>query len=93
MNLNPKQIVRISKALSDENRYKMFRLIAQRGEISCTEITKEFSLSQPTISHHLKVLMESGLVVVRKEGQWSFFSVQKEALAQYLDSVAGHIIN
>ncbi len=85
--MESKQIVKISKALADENRQNVFRTIAQKGEIVCKEITNLFNLSQPTISHHLKILVESGLVNVRKEGQWSYFSVNKKFFREYLSSL------
>jgi len=78
-----KQIVKISKALADKSRYEIFKTIADKGEIVCKEITNLFPLSQPTISHHLKVLMESGLIDVRKNGQWSYFSINEETLKAY----------
>ncbi len=85
-----KQIVKIAKALADENRFKIFTTISEKGEISCKEITSMFNLTQSTISHHLKVLMESGLIDFRKEGQWSYFFVNKNALDEYLSSLAKH---
>jgi len=83
VSINSKNIVKISKALADENRYKIFKTISDKGEIVCKEITNLFPLSQPTISHHLRVLMESGLIEVRKEGQWSYFYVKNETLERY----------
>ncbi|GAB4292141.1 MAG: hypothetical protein Kow0098_11950 [Ignavibacteriaceae bacterium] len=86
-----KQIVKIAKALADENRFKIFTTISEKGEIACKEITLMFKLTQPTISHHLKVLMESGLIDFRKEGQWSYFFVNKEILDKYVSSLAEHV--
>ncbi len=86
-----KQIVKIAKALADENRFKIFTTISERGEIACKEITSKFNLTQPTISHHLKVLLESGLIDFRKEGQWSFFFVNKNVLDKYVSSLAEHV--
>jgi len=85
-----KKIVKIAKALADENRFKIFTTISEKGEIACKEITSMFNLTQPTISHHLKVLMESGLIDFRKEGQWSYFFVNKKVLDEYLSSLAEH---
>jgi len=58
-------------------------LIAKSKEISCKEITEKIGLRQPTISHHLKTLQESGLVNVRKEGQFHYFSVNPQALEEF----------
>ncbi len=92
MAIDIKKLVKISKALADENRYRIFKLIADRGEISCKEITDAFSLSQPTVSHHLKVLTESELVAFRKEGQWSYFFINKNVLQAYLNSLHEKIV-
>ncbi len=83
MKNNSKIITKISKALADENRYNIIKTIAEKGEIVCKDITNLFHLSQPTISHHLKILIESELIEVRKEGKWSYFSVKKETLEMY----------
>lgn len=88
MNKEIKQIVKMAKALADENRYQIFMMISEKGEIPCKEITSYFNLTQPTISHHLKVLMESGLIDFRKEGQWSYFFVNKGLLNHYVESFA-----
>ncbi len=77
------KISKIAKALSDETRCKIFELIARSEEISCKEITEKIGLRQPTISHHLKTLQESGLVNVRKEGQFHYFSVNKEVVENF----------
>ena len=91
MSISSKKIVMISKALADANRFKIFKMISKKGEISCKNITSYFNLSQPTISHHLKILMESGLIEARKEGQWGFFSVNRETLNVYLSSLEQHV--
>jgi ArsR family transcriptional regulator len=91
MQKDSKKIVKIAKALADENRFKIFTTISEKGEIACKEITSLFNLTQPTISHHLKVLMESGLIDFRKEGQWSYFFVNKEVLDKYVSSLAEHV--
>ncbi|MBI5808146.1 MAG: helix-turn-helix transcriptional regulator [Ignavibacteriales bacterium] len=91
MQKDSKKIVKIAKALADENRFKIFITISEKGEIACKEITSLFNLTQPTISHHLKVLMESGLIDFRKEGQWSYFFVNKEVLDKYVSSLAEHV--
>lgn len=83
-----KKFVKIAKALADENRFKIFTTISEKGEIACKEITSMIKLTQPTISHHLKVLMESGLIDYRKEGQWSYFFVNKDVIDEYISSLA-----
>ncbi len=77
-------LVKISKALADETRFKIFQMICEKGEISCSEIVEAFPVSQPTISHHLKVLTDCGLIDYRKQGQWSYFFINQETLKRYL---------
>lgn len=78
---------RIAKALADPRRFEILELIATRGEICCGTIVDSVNLSQPTVSHHLKVLGDSGLVLSRREGQHAFFRIAPEALRGYLDEV------
>ncbi len=80
-------VIKITKALSDEHRFNIIKTLLEQGEISCSRLTELFPLAQPTISYHLRVLQESGLIQVRKEGQWSFFSINRDALQGYLDSL------
>lgn len=68
----------LAKALADENRYRLLRYIAERQEVSCAELNECVHLSQPAISHHLKILLEAGLVSVRREGQRAFFTFNRD---------------
>jgi len=66
----------VLKALSDPTRLDIFRRIAAgKGPVCVCRLTERFPVSQPTISHHLKVLREAGLVTVEKRGTWSYFEV------------------
>ena len=77
MELTNKQITVIFKALCDENRVQIFRLL-QKGERCACHLLEEMQLSQPTLSHHMKILCDSGLVVGRKEGKWMHYSISAE---------------
>jgi ArsR family transcriptional regulator len=67
--------VGVFKALADSNRVEILRLIAaQAGPICVCDIVDRFDLSQPTISHHLKVLREAGLVTVSRRGVWAYYA-------------------
>lgn len=65
---------KIIKALSDSNRLKIIDILSC-GERCACEILENFEFTQPTLSHHMKVLMECGLVESRKEGQWIRYSL------------------
>lgn len=75
--------VKISKALADDTRYKILKTLIAKGEINCGELEKHFTLSQPTISHHLKILYDCGLIATKKKGQHSLLSLNKDNLNKY----------
>lgn len=81
-------VVRVARALGDPTRYRILRSIADRGEVSCQELTGLFDLAQATISHHLKVLAEAGLVSVRAEGPFHYYRALTGAIAAHGKAVA-----
>jgi len=72
--------VRVAKALGDPTRFRMLRAISGRDELSCQELTGLLRLAQATVSHHLKVLTQAGLVSARKQGPFHYYRVQHDAL-------------
>lgn len=74
-----KQITVIFKALCDENRVRILRLL-QHGERCACELLEEMKLSQPTLSHHMKILCDSGIVIGRKDGKWTYYSISDEGV-------------
>ena len=68
---------KILKALSDPNRLKIIDILSC-GERCACDILEHFDFTQPTLSHHMKVLMECGLVKSRKEGTWNHYKLDKE---------------
>jgi ArsR family transcriptional regulator len=77
------RIAPLVKALADPVRLRLLSLVASHaeGEACVCDLNDAFDLSQPTISHHLKVLHESGLLDRSKRGVWVYYRVQPEALA------------
>ena len=71
------------KALAEPVRLRLMSLIASHpgGETCVCDLTGAFDLSQPTISHHLKVLTEAGLLYRQKRGVWVYYRARTEALA------------
>lgn len=65
---------KIFKALSDSNRLKIIDILSCGEKCAC-DILENFEFTQPTLSHHMKVLMECGLVECRKEGLWSYYTL------------------
>jgi ArsR family transcriptional regulator len=83
--LDDAALVRALKALGDATRFRMTQEIASAGELSCGEVAELFDVSQPTISHHLKILIEAGVLVVRNAGKHHYTSVNRALLASLAD--------
>lgn len=77
-------LIRVLKALAEPQRLRMIQELAAAGELSCGGIGALFPLSQPTISHHLKILNEAGLLVVRRQAQHAFVSINQALLHSVL---------
>lgn len=83
-------IASLFKALADANRVKIVTMIAERGELCACMILDELGITQPTLSHHMKVLCSCGLVACRREGKWMHYSLQQrtvETIASFVVSL------
>ncbi len=85
------ELARGFKALGDPVRLRLLSMIAAQGggEVCVCELTGAFTVAGPTISHHLKVLREAGLVASERRGTWVYYRVVPDALAalsQLLDA-------
>lgn len=78
------ELSRLFKAMADPVRLRLLSLIASHadGEACVCELTDTFDLSGPTISHHLKVLRESGLITGERRGTWVYYRMHPEVLAR-----------
>jgi ArsR family transcriptional regulator len=78
------ELARVFKAMGDPVRLRLLSLIASHagGEACVCDLTDVFDLSGPTISHHLKVLREAGLISGERRGTWIYYRVHPEALAR-----------
>jgi DNA-binding transcriptional ArsR family regulator len=75
--------VKVFRALGDCTRYKMVRLLIERGEVGVAELQTAFPKSAPCISHHTRILQECGLIGLRKAGAYHFFHPRREMIAVY----------
>jgi DNA-binding transcriptional ArsR family regulator len=66
------QIEKISKALADQTRLRIFEAISAKEQMNCGEIVSMRGITPATVSHHLKVLSEAGLIACRREGQFVY---------------------
>jgi ArsR family transcriptional regulator len=78
------ELAKVFKALGDPVRLRLLSMIASRegGEICVCEMTPAFDLSQPTISHHLKLLRQAGLIDCERRGTWVYYWVLPGVLDQ-----------
>ena len=74
MNLNYEENAKVFKAMSDPSRLKIIDILSC-GERCACDILEHFEFTQPTLSHHMKVLMDCGIVGFRKEGQWTYYFI------------------
>lgn len=84
------ELAKVFKALGDPVRLRLMSMIASRGEggeVCVCELTPAFDLSQPTISHHLKLLRQAGLIDCERRGTWVYYWV----LPGVLDQLAGFL--
>ncbi len=84
-----KQIEKISKALADINRLEILENMSKRkGCIQCAEIMAMTKLAQPSVSHHVKTLIEAGLIEPEKDGRHYSYQLNRELLTGYLNWVS-----
>lgn len=82
--MDNKQIASMFKAFCDENRLQILDLL-QDGEKCACRLLEEMQITQPTLSHHMKILCDSGVVVGRKEGKWMHYSISKDGLENVMN--------
>lgn len=70
------------KALCDENRVRIVGILLEREHCVC-ELIDRLDLSQSTVSHHVRILKDAGLISDRRQGKWNYYSLDKEGFARY----------
>ena len=84
------RLAHLFKALSDPSRVKLISLIAasEDGEACACDLTEPVGLSQPTVSHHMRILVDAGLVTREQRGKWAYYRLVKGALAAVAGTLA-----
>ena len=77
MQSDEKRLALMFKALCDENRIRILKLL-QSGEKCACVLLDDLQITQPTLSHHMKILCDSEIVAGRKEGKWTHYSISEE---------------
>lgn len=80
--MNAIDVALICRALGDSNRLQIVHMLSDGEKCAC-KLLEQFQITQPTLSHHMKILCECGLVDVRKEGKWSHYSLNCETLTAF----------
>lgn len=76
----------ICKALGDMNRLKIIQMLSDGEKCGC-KLLEAFNITQPTLSHHMRILCECGLVNDRKEGKWHHYSINTNAWDKFSDFI------
>lgn len=84
--MNEEQLAKQLKALSDVNRIQILALLVQKERCAC-ELLAFFHFSQPTLSHHMKVLIAGDLVRSRKVGTWNYYRINQEKATTLLSQL------
>ncbi len=90
--MDNKRMAAMFKAFADENRIQILELLRD-GERCACRLLEEMKITQPTLSHHMKILCDSGIVVGRKEGKWMHYSISEDGMRDvrnYLDELMKH---
>ena len=86
--MDQKELARISKALSDPTRLRIFESISSSKEMFCGQLVEKCGLTPGTISHHLKILVDAYLIETRREGQFIYMRSRPETIHEYGRSLA-----
>ena len=78
--------VSICKALGEENRLQIVRLLSEGEKCGC-KLLEAFDITQPTLSHHMKILCDCGIVNDRKDGKWHHYSLNFEVWKEFNDFI------
>jgi len=82
------EIEKISKALADQTRLRIFEAISAARHMNCGEIVSMRGVTPATVSHHLKILSEAGLIACRRQGQFVYSQAVPETIAAYVRALA-----
>ncbi len=77
--MNEIDIALIFKSLGDSNRLKIIKMLSDGEKCAC-KLLEAFEITQPTLSHHIKILLECGLITIRKDGKWCHYSLNTKTL-------------
>ena len=86
--LTPQHVMKITKALADPTRFRILQAIATARERCCGELARDVPSTQATVSQHLKVLTDAGLVEPRRAGQVNYYRLRRDVFDAYQRTLA-----
>jgi len=89
--LSTDEFIRIAKALADARRLAILERIGGCDDAACATLCEEFPVSQPTMSHHLRLLSEVGLIEMRRDGQYAYYRLRTEVVNAYVRSLEARL--
>ncbi len=81
---------KVFKALGDKNRLTIMQLISE-GELNAGQILESVKMGQSTLSHHMKILCDCGIVTARKDSRWVYYTINSEVVQEVKDVLSGWI--
>jgi ArsR family transcriptional regulator len=91
MVLSLDEFLRIAKALADGTRFAILERIAATGDAACQRLCQHFPVSQPTMSHHLRVLVDVGLIEMRRDGQYVHYRLRAETVRAFTSTIESRL--
>lgn len=92
MDRENKRTAELFKALGDENRIRILKLLYDGEKCACV-LLEDLQITQPTLSHHMKILCDSGIVDGRKEGKWMYYSISRQGASDAVQCLSNLIGN
>lgn len=86
--MNAKIMIKL-KAITDSTRLEILSLLSKNGAMCGCKLLERLNITQGTLSHHMKVLSDAGIVSIRKEGKWCHYSLNKEEICEIADFLSG----
>src|ERR1700740_3361048 len=87
LSMDHSDVQKISKALADGTRLRIFEAISATNQMSCGELVSMRGVTPATVSHHLKILSEAGLIACRREGQFVYSHAVPQTIAAYTQAL------
>ena len=86
--MTPQHVMKITKALADPTRFRSLQAIAHAPERCCGDLARDFPITQATVSQHLKILTDAGLVEPRRQGQFNYYRLRWDVFDAYQRTLA-----